>query len=198
MDVNVHGEVKLRLELPDALMKLLERCVTPEVKVSVPEQTATVKDAPAKKVQANAVPDTLPEPTVEVKPVAPAKAEPVQTGIAPVAAPQESNLSCDDLRKHIVEARKLARARGNDILSNPESKAKMSELGAAKMTDSCDDLRKYIAETRKLARAHGNDILSNPEIKAKMSELGAAKMTDLTAAQIAEMFAWVDEVSSNA
>lgn len=155
MDVNVHGEVKLRLELPDALMKLLERCVTPDVKVSVPEQTATVKDAPAKKVQANAVPDTLPEPTVEVKPVAPAKAEPVQTGIAPVAAPQESNLSCDDLRKHIAEARKLA-------------------------------------------RAHGNDILSNPEIKAKMSELGAAKMTDLTAAQVAEMFAWVDEVSSNA
>lgn len=147
MDVNVHGEVKLRLELPDALMKLLERCVTPEVKVSVPEQTAAVKDAPAKKVQANAVPDTLPEPTVEVKPV--------QTGIAPVAAPQESNLSCDDLRKHIAEARKLA-------------------------------------------RAHGNDILSNPEIKAKMSELGAAKMTDLTTAQIAEMFAWVDEVSSNA
>ena len=154
MDVNVHGEVKLKLELPDALMKLLERCVTPEVKVSVPEQTA-VKDEPVKKVQANAVPDTLPEPTVEVKPVAPAKAEPVQTGIAPVAAPQESNLSCDDLRKHIAEARKLA-------------------------------------------RAHGNDILSNPEIKAKMSELGAAKMTDLTAAQVAEMFAWVDEVSSNA
>lgn len=154
MDVNVHGEVKLRLELPDALMKLLERCVTPEVKVSVPEQTA-VKDEPTKKVQANAVPDTLPEPTVEVKPVAPAKTEPVQTGIAPVAAPQESNLSCDDLRKHIAEARKLA-------------------------------------------RAHGNDILSNPEIKAKMSELGAAKMTDLTTAQIAEMFAWVDEVSSNA
>ena len=119
MDVNVHGEVKLRLELPDALMKLLERCVTPEVKVSVPEQTA-VKDAPAKKVQANAVPDTLPEPTVEVKPVTPAKATPVQTGIAPVAAPQESNLSCDDLRKHIAEARKLARAHGNDILSNPE------------------------------------------------------------------------------
>lgn len=154
MDVNVHGEVKLRLELPDALMKLLERCVTPDVKVSVPEQTA-VKDVPVKKVQANAVPDTLPEPTVEVKPVAPAKAEPVQTGIAPVAAPQESNLSCDDLRKHIAEARKLA-------------------------------------------RAHGNDILSNPEIKAKMSELGAAKMTDLTAAQVAEMFSWVDEVASNA
>ena len=155
MDVNVHGEVKLRLELPDALMKLLERCVTPDVKVSVPEQAAPVKDEPAKKAPANAVPDTLPEPTVEVKPVAPAKAEPVQTGIAPVAAPQESNLSCDDLRKHIAEARKLA-------------------------------------------RAHGNDILSNPEIKAKMSELGAAKMTDLTAAQVAEMFSWVDEVSSNA
>ena len=154
MDVNVHGEVKLKLELPDALMKLLERCATPEVKVSVPEQTA-VKDEPEKKVQANAVPDTLPEPTVEVKPVAPAKAEPVQTGIVPVAAPRESNLSCDDLRKHIAEARKLA-------------------------------------------RAHGNDILSNPEIKAKMSELGAAKMTDLTAAQVAEMFAWVDGVSSNA
>ena len=32
----------------------------------------------------------------------------------------------------------------------------------------------------------------------EMSELGAAKMTDLTTAQIAEMFAWVDEVSSNA
>lgn len=150
MDVNVHGEVKLKLELPDALMKLLERCVMPEVRVSVPEQAAPAKDAPA-----NAVPDTLPEPTVEVKPVAPAKAEPVQTGIAPVAAPQESNLSCDDLRKHIADARKLA-------------------------------------------RAHGNDILSNPEIKAKMSELGAAKMTDLTAAQVAEMFSWVDEVSSNA
>ncbi|MDO5805422.1 MAG: hypothetical protein Q4Q51_03695 [Eubacteriales bacterium] len=140
MDVNVHGEVKLKLELPDALMKLLERCVMPEVKVSVPEQAAPeqaapVKDAPAKKAPANAVPDTLPEPTVEVKPVTPAKATPVQTGIAPVAAPQESNLSCDDLRKHIAEARKLARAHGNDILSNPEIKAKMAELGAAKMTD---------------------------------------------------------------
>lgn len=138
MDVNVHGEVKLKLELPDALMKLLERCVTP-----------------AKTTPANDVPDTLPEPTVEVKPVTPAKPEPVQTGIAPVAAPQESNLSCDDLRRHIAEARKLA-------------------------------------------RAHGNDILSNPEIKAKMKSLGVAKMTDLTGAQIAEMFAWVDEVSSNA
>ncbi len=147
MDVNVHGEVKLKLELPDALMKLLERCVTPEVKVSAPA-------APAKTTPANAVPDTLPEPTFEAKP-APAKPEPVQTGIAPVAAPQESNLSCDDLRKHIAEARKLA-------------------------------------------RAHGNDILSNPEIKAKMESLGVAKMTELTGAQIAEMFAWVDEVSSNA
>ncbi len=153
MDVNVHGEVKLKLELPDALMKLLERCVTPEVKVSAPATVpaavpATVSVAePAKTTPANAVPDTLPEPTFEAKPV--------QTGIAPVAAPQESNLSCDDLRKHIAEARKLA-------------------------------------------RAHGNDILSNPEIKAKMESLGVAKMTDLTGAQIAEMFAWVDEVASNA
>lgn len=133
MDVNVHGEVKLKLELPDALMKLLERCVTPEVKVSAPS-------APAPQAKpANDVPDTLPEPTVEVKPApakpAPAKAEPVQTGIAPVAAPQESNLSCDDLRRHIAEARKLARAHGNDILSNPEIKSKMESLGAAKMTD---------------------------------------------------------------
>lgn len=68
MDVNVHGEVKLKLELPDALMKLLERCVTPEVKVSAP-----VAAAPAKTTPASAVPDTLPEPTVEVKPVAPAE-----------------------------------------------------------------------------------------------------------------------------
>lgn len=162
MDVNVHGEVRLKLELPDALMKLLERCVTPEVKVSAPVAAAPAavpaavpvaepQAKPAKTTPANAVPDTLPDPTFEAKPAA----EPVQTGIAPVAAPQESNLSCDDLRKHIAEARKLA-------------------------------------------RAHGNDILSNPEIKAKMSELGAAKMTDLTAAQVAEMFAWVDEVSSNA
>ncbi len=157
MDVNVHGEVKLKLELPDALMKLLERCVTPEVKVSAPAAAPAVvpQAKPAKTAPANDVPDTLPEPTVEVKPVAPAKPEPVQTGIAPVAAPQESNLSCDDLRKHIAEARKLA-------------------------------------------RAHGNDILSNPDIKAKMESLGAAKMTDLTGAQIAEMFAWVDEVASNA
>lgn len=153
MDVNVHGEVKLKLELPDALMKLLERCVTPEVKVSAPA-AAVPQAKPAKTTPANDVPDKLPEPTFEAKPV-PAKPEPVQTGIAPVAAPQESNLSCDDLRKHIAEARKLA-------------------------------------------RAHGNDILSNPEIKAKMESLGAAKMTDLTGAQIAEMFSWVDEVSSNA
>lgn len=156
MDVNVHGEVKLKLELPDALMKLLERCGTPEVKVSAPVAAAptaapAAPAAPAKTTPANAVPDTLPEPTFEAKPAA----EPVQTGIAPVAAPQESNLSCDDLRKHIAEARKLA-------------------------------------------RAHGNDILSNPEIKTKMESLGVAKMTDLTGAQIAEMFAWVDEVSSNA
>ena len=157
MDVNVHGEVKLKLELPDALMKLLERCVTPEVKVSEPVAAAPAAEPqakPAKTTPANDVPDKLPEPTFEAKP-APAKPEPVQTGIAPVAAPQESNLSCDDLRKHIAEARKLA-------------------------------------------RAHGNDILSNPEIKAKMESLGAAKMADLTGAQIAEMFAWVDEVSSNA
>lgn len=162
MDVNVHGEVKLKLELPDALMALLERCVTPEVKVSAPVAAAPAavpvpepQAKPANTTPASAVPDTLPEPTVEVKPVAPAEAEPVQTGIAPVAAPQESNLSCDDLRKHIAEARKLA-------------------------------------------RAHGNDILSNPEIKSKMESLGVAKMTELTGAQIAEMFAWVDEVSSNA
>lgn len=159
MDVNVHGEVKLKLELPDALMKLLERCVTPEVKVSAPVAAAPVAAASAAEplaetTPANAVPDTLPEPTFEAKP-APAKPEPVQTGIAPVAAPQESNLSCDDLRKHIAEARKLA-------------------------------------------RAHGNDILSNPEIKSKMESLGVAKMTELTGAQIAEMFSWVDEVSSNA
>lgn len=157
MDVNVHGEVKLKLELPDALMKLLERCVTPEVKVSTPVAAAPVAEPqakPAKTAPANDVPDRLPEPTFEAKP-APTKPEPVQTGIAPVAAPQESNLSCDDLRKHIAEARKLA-------------------------------------------RAHGNDILSNPEIKAKMESLGVAKMTDLTGAQIAEMFAWVDEVASNA
>lgn len=155
MDVNVHGEIRVKLELPDALMALLERCVTPEVKVSVPATApAAQQAAPAKTAPANDVPDTLPEPTFEAKP-APAKPEPVQTGIAPVAAPQESNLSCDDLRKHIAEARKLA-------------------------------------------RAHGNDILSNPEIKAKMESLGVAKMTDLTGAQIAEMFAWVDGVSSNA
>lgn len=130
MDVKVYGEVKLKLELPDALMALLERCVAVQAPATKVNEHSGNNNAPT---QAD-VPDTLPEPTVEVKP-AEVKAEPEPAGAAPVAEPAAGGISCDDLRRHIAQARKQARSRGADILSNPEIKAKMESMGAAKMTD---------------------------------------------------------------
>lgn len=60
------------------------------------------------------------------------------------------------------------------------------------------DLRTHLIQVRRKAASQGKDILPNAQLKEKLTKFGVETLNELNPAQVAEMYAWVDQEAANA